>query len=115
MAAVRKALPKDNWVMVTTTPPSFVEQIRIHANATMLVFIHGSGAGNAVWMRPKAVFIEIQIRGCASFFMHIAQAVGLKVFETLSPQTNRVAIVVNITFMLGIIERGYGWLLQNRL
>jgi hypothetical protein len=32
---------------------------------------------------------------------------------TVSNQRNRVAIVVNITFMLGIIERGHEWLRQN--
>jgi hypothetical protein len=65
---------------------------------------------NAVWMRPKAVLIEIQVRSCLSVFTHLANAVGLKAFETLSNQRNRVAIVVNIPFILGIIERGHEWL-----
>jgi hypothetical protein len=115
VAAARNAYPKENWVAVNAVPPSFVEQIRIHANATMMVFVSGSGGANAVWMRPKAVFIEIQVRDCVSSLMQVAKAVGLKVFETLSNQRNRVTIVVNITFMLGIIQRGHEWLQQNDL
>jgi capsular polysaccharide biosynthesis protein len=112
-AAAVKTFPKKHWVLLRDQRQTMKEQIAFWASVALACLASGSAAANGIWMRPGTVLIEVHVRWCDPFYAFVARAVGMKVFTTAVTIGNRKAFVVDVPFMISLIERGCQFLEQH--
>jgi hypothetical protein len=112
-SAAVKEFPDRQWTLLRDRRWKMSDQVAFFANITMLIVVSGSTSANTMWMRCGAVLIQLHVRWYDPFFVDVARAVGLKVFETAAVTGNRKAFPVDIPFMIQLIARGCDFLRQN--